>query len=421
LEFRKTGEHAIVVQGLGKRFRRRSDRPATLKERLVRWGRSPPDQWFWGLSDVTLRIKKGTMVGLLGHNGAGKSTLLRLIGGVGRPDSGSVTTHGRIGAILELGAGFHPDMTGRENGILAGIIAGLTRRQVVGRFDDIVAFAELEDVIDSPIRTYSSGMVLRLAFSIAVHTNIEILLIDEVLAVGDLAFQRKCIERIQVIKATGATIALVTHDTTQVTKYCDYAVWLDHGRVAAEGEPAAVADAYATQMSRVTQRRTRTDRAPVELGDGRRLVLGENRFGSLELEIRRVRLEGPDGARASEVAGTSRLTIELELYAARPIASPIINISITHEDGRVCTDTDTAAAGLELGTVSGCRRVRLIIERLGLGAGNYFVNVGAYERGWAYAYDEHLDVYALFVPSNAEVKGLLAPPQRWEVDPADSP
>jgi lipopolysaccharide transport system ATP-binding protein len=413
-------DDAIIVQGLGKRFRRRADRPATLKERLVRWSRSPPNQWFWGLSDVSLRIKKGSMVGLLGHNGAGKSTLLRLIGGVGRPDTGSVTTHGRIGAILELGAGFHPDMTGRENGVLAGIIAGLTRKEVVNRFDAIVAFAELEDVIDTPIRTYSSGMVLRLAFSIAVHTDVDVLLVDEVLAVGDLAFQRKCIERIRVIKGTGATIALVTHDTTQVMKYCDHAVWLDHGRIAAEGEPAAVADAYATQMSRVTQRRTRADRAPVELSDGRRLILGENRFGSLDLEIRGVLLRGPDGTSAGEVPGTGRLSIELELYAARPVASPIINVSITHEDGRVCTDTDTGAAGIELGSVSGSRRVRLIIDRLGLGAGNYFVNVGAYERSWAYAYDEHHDVYPLFVPSHAEVKGLLAPPQRWEVDFDDS-
>ena len=227
------------MKSLGKRFRRRIDRPATLKERLVRWGRTPPDEWFWGLSDVTLRIEKGMMIGILGHNGAGKSTLLRLIGGVGRPDSGSVTTRGRIGAILELGAGFHPDMTGRENGILAGIIAGLTRRQVVSRFDDIVAFAELEDVIDTPIRTYSSGMTLRLAFSIAVHTDVDILLIDEVLAVGDLAFQRKCIERIHAIKATGATIALVTQDTAQVTST---AIKRSGSTTAsrAEGEPAAV-------------------------------------------------------------------------------------------------------------------------------------------------------------------------------------
>ncbi len=183
----------VVVQGLGKQFRRyHRDRPVTLKEAVVRGLRQmKPVEQFWALREVSCSVAAGRTIGVIGNNGAGKSTLLRLIGGVGRPDEGSVQVHGRIGALLDLGVGFHPDLTGRENVFVSGVIAGLTRHEVAQRFDSIVAFAELQQSIDSPLRTYSSGMQMRLAFAVAIHTEPEILLIDEVLAVGDLAFQRK--------------------------------------------------------------------------------------------------------------------------------------------------------------------------------------------------------------------------------------
>jgi lipopolysaccharide transport system ATP-binding protein len=233
---------AVVVENLGKRFRRyHADRPWTLHEALLRGFRKlGPAECFWGLREVSFRAVPGRMIGVVGRNGAGKSTLLRLIGGVGWPDEGSVRTRGRVGALLNLGAGFHADLTGRDNAFVAGVISGLTRREVTERFDSIVAFAELERFIDNPLRTYSTGMQMRLAFAIAVHVEPEILLIDEVLSVGDLAFQRKCLERIARFKAEGCTIILVSHEASLVRELCDEAIWLSAGRLRAQGSAKMV-------------------------------------------------------------------------------------------------------------------------------------------------------------------------------------
>ncbi|MFL6711433.1 MAG: ABC transporter ATP-binding protein [Sulfurifustis sp.] len=240
----------IVVRGLGKRFRRyHPDRPRKLKQLFMRGHRHlRPIEEFWGLRHVDLAIGAGRMVGVIGHNGAGKSTLMRLIGGVGRPDEGSVATFGRVGALLNLGAGSHPDLTGRDNVVLTGVIAGLTRREVLARFDSIVAFAELEDFIDSPLRTYSSGMQMRLAFAVAVHTDPDILLIDEVLSVGDAAFQKKCLAAVDGYKRNGAAILLISHDLNQI-RLCDEVYWLKAGQVVAHGEPEAICTQYTQAMN----------------------------------------------------------------------------------------------------------------------------------------------------------------------------
>ena len=239
-------KQAVIVRGLGKHYRRyHQDRPWTLQEVFQRGFRGlKPAEYFWALRQINFAVAPGRMVGVIGRNGAGKSTLLRLLGSVGRPDEGRVTVHGRINALLDLGAGFHPDLTGRENVFISGVINGLTRREVSKEFDSIVAFSELEDFIDSPLRTYSTGMQMRLAFAVATHTNPEVLLIDEVLGVGDLAFQRKCLERIAQFKADGCTIILVTHDNGFVAKLCDEALWLHAGRLMAHGPADEVASRY---------------------------------------------------------------------------------------------------------------------------------------------------------------------------------
>jgi lipopolysaccharide transport system ATP-binding protein len=238
--------NSIIVDGLGKQYRRyHQDRPWTLQEFFQRGLRGlKPVEYFWALRNVSVAVAPGRMVGVIGGNGAGKSTLLRLIGGVGRPDEGGVAVHGRVDALLDLGAGFHPDLTGRENVFISGVINGLTRREVAKQFDSIVAFSELEEFIDSPLRTYSTGMQMRLAFAVATHTHPEVLLIDEVLAVGDLAFQHKCLERIAQFKAEGCTIILVSHDTGLVAKMCDEALWLHGGRVMAHGPADEIASRY---------------------------------------------------------------------------------------------------------------------------------------------------------------------------------
>jgi len=239
-------EYAVSVKGLSKHFYRyHADRPWTFHEAFVKGlRRLQPFERFWALRDVTFSVVPGKVVGIVGPNGSGKSTLLRLIGGVGRPDKGSVEVNSQIGALLDLGTGFHPDLTGRENVFISGVISGLTRREVTQRLDSIVAFAELEQFIDNPIRTYSSGMQMRLGFAIAIHARPEILLIDEILSVGDHAFQRKCYDRIIEFKSAGCTIILVSHDTTLVREFCDEALWLSSGRLMVHGPPDVVVDKY---------------------------------------------------------------------------------------------------------------------------------------------------------------------------------
>ena len=240
----------IHVESVSKRFRLYAkDRPSTLQEVLVRGVRKlSVQEEFWALQDVSLEVAAGEMVGVIGRNGAGKSSLLRLAGGIGQPDRGRIVVDGRLGALIDLGAGFHPELTGRENVYMNGVISGLTRRQVSAILDEIVAFAELQEFIDSPVRTYSSGMQLRLAFAVAVHVQPEVLLVDEVLAVGDLGFQRKCLDRINELRSQGAAILFVTHDLVQVQQICNRVVWLNKGRVAAWGPAEEVVSAYRRSM-----------------------------------------------------------------------------------------------------------------------------------------------------------------------------
>jgi homopolymeric O-antigen transport system ATP-binding protein len=237
---------AITVRGVSKRFQQYPpQRPATLHEALTHgFGRLRPSMTFWALRDINLEVPRGASMGLVGSNGAGKSTLLRLIAQVGRPDTGTIDVHGRARALLDLGTGFHPDLTGRENVMLGGVISGLTKREVKDRFEEIVAFSELEPFIDNPLRTFSTGMRLRLSFAVAALAEPEVLLVDEVLVVGDLAFQHKCVRRIEQLKAKGCTLLLCTQDVALIRDLCGSAVWLDKGRIVASGEAQSVVDGY---------------------------------------------------------------------------------------------------------------------------------------------------------------------------------
>jgi lipopolysaccharide transport system ATP-binding protein len=408
---------AIVVEGLGKKFYRfHTDRSLTFHEALARgFGRRKPAEVFWGLRHVSFRVAPGQMVGVVGNNGAGKSTLLRLVGGVGRPDEGSVKVNGRIGGFLNLRAGFRQDLTGKENIFINGIIAGLTRREVRQRFDSIVAFAEVEELIDSPIRTYSTGMQMRLAFAVAAHTDPEILLIDEVLAVGDLAFRRKCFERLGQFKKQGCTILLVSHDTHQVRQLCDEALWLRDGQVAAYGDPQMVVGKYIAGMTSATRQRTPAAHGAPPRSDGVELRLNENRFGSLELEITAVRLLNREGLPVTQITGGDPLRVEIEFEALKPIDSPILSLAISSEDRQVCFSTNTASEGMGLPRVQGKGKITLLLERVDLSGGQYYITVGAYERKWASAYDYHWQVYSLLVCAKRNDKGVLRPPHYWEL------
>ncbi len=244
---------AIELEGVSKKYRKHGDRPlaTTLMSYVLHdmWTRRDGRKEFvWALQDVTLRIEKGKTIGIIGRNGSGKSTLLRIINRILKPNAGTVAVRGDIAALISLGAGFHPELTGRENTLINGVILGLTKTEIKAKFEEIVEFSELGDYMDEPVRTYSTGMCMRLGFSVAVHVNPEILLLDEVLAVGDAAFSRKCIERMNHFKQVRKTIVLVTHNLEMVRSWCDEAVWLHDGMVKLQGDPNSVVEAYSKEF-----------------------------------------------------------------------------------------------------------------------------------------------------------------------------
>jgi lipopolysaccharide transport system ATP-binding protein len=243
-------ELVISVQSLGKRYWLRGGRPGTLQQSLGQIAgllqtRTP----FWALQDVSFQVKQGESVGLIGPNGAGKSTLLRLICGLGRPTAGRASVRGRVAALLELGAGFHPHLSGRENLFVSAVVSGMRKKEAAALYDEIVSFAEIEEFIDQPLRTYSSGMQMRLAFSVAVHVNPDVLIVDEALAVGDAHFQQKCLERIERFHQAGKTLLLVSHDMGLIRRFTGRALWLKGGRVASDGPSGEVINAYCEQGS----------------------------------------------------------------------------------------------------------------------------------------------------------------------------
>lgn len=403
-------QDAILVENLGKRFHRyHTGKPVTWMEAaLSGFQQIRSIDGFWALRGVSFAVAAGEMVGVIGHNGAGKSTLLQLLGKVAYPTEGRIKMRGRVGALLDLGAGFHGDLTGRENLFVTAIVAGLRQREVARRFDPIVQFAELEAFIDNPVRTYSTGMMMRLAFAVAVHTDPQILLVDEFLSVGDLSFQNKCLNRIGEMKRQGCAIVLVSHDVKQVERLCDRALWLRHGTVAGYAEPTVIVGQYQTEMQIQTQQRT-PDRPPQLTRSGTELRVSENRFGSLEVEITDVRLQP-----ASLVSGDG-LLIEIDYQAQQPIETAIFGVTLSREDETLCLDVNTADLGIAVPRIAGKNTIRLRCDRLDLCSGKYFIDVGIFKQDWAYAYDYHWHVYPLRVTAEQPVKGILNPPLQWEI------
>jgi len=409
-------EPAIIVRGVGKQFRKPGvDRPSTFKEAVLKGFRNMKQERFWGLKDVSFTVPHGRVVGVIGRNGAGKSTLLRLIGGVGKPEEGSIEARGRIGALLDLGAGMTSDLTGRENVMIGGVIAGMTTEEVRARFDDIVAFAELEEFIDSPIRMYSSGMRMRLAFAVAAHIDPDILLIDEVLAVGDVAFQKKCIDRIAEFKKAGCTIFLVSHDPEQIHALCDELILLRKGRMVAMGPTAEVMSQYEASFTASDVEPDPELVSPVRTEDGTVLEYNVNRFGSQKAQIHDVVLMDLDYGPTYEIASGEGLMIEFSYTASPEVLSPKASISIVAADETVVYDTNTSVGGLDLPHGEHTGRLQLVIERLDLAEGEYFITVALFDETWSEAYDMHAGAYYLSVTGVGTGKGVLNPPATWDV------
>jgi len=408
----------VQVEGVWKSYPSWSGETRTLRgivsRRVPLIARSSEERR-WALRDVSLEAAAGESVGVIGPNGAGKSTLLRLASGLGRPTRGTVRLPARTASVLSFDSWFDLNLTGRENAMSALVVNGWRRSQARALIGAVIEFAELEGFADAPMRTYSEGMKLRLAFGVVAQLQPEALLIDEVMAVGDLRFQRKCLARIRELRAEGTTLILTSHALGELVEECDRVLWLQAGGVRAFGEAASVIADYETAMYSTTIDRT----PPPASGDEGALELRRNRLGTQELTIDSVTLRGADGAPVEEIAGGQPLTLSLHISShLESVSDPIVGFAIHRaSDGVVCYDSSTAADGVGLGTVTDSVRVELQLERLDLLPGEYLFDVGVYRSDWAYAFDYHWQAYPLRVLGGTGEKGVFRPPHRWEVNP----
>jgi ABC-2 type transport system ATP-binding protein len=346
---------AIQVENVSKRFRLYKERPSSLKARILS-SHSRAEE-FWALRDVTFDVREGESLGLIGHNGSGKTTLLKVIAGILRPSSGVVRQRGRLAALLELGAGFHPELTGKENVYLNASFLGLTRRDTDRVYRDIVGFAELPDFMETQVKFYSSGMLVRLGFAVAVHVDPEVLLIDEVLAVGDEAFQQRCLDRVRRFQEEGRTIILVTHALDTVRAICDRAVMLDHGNVHAVGTP----DEVVHEMRYVL-----LSRDPNFIPE----------HGSREVEVSSVELIHPDASTDGAFAPEEDLLVQVEIRANTPVDDVDASIAIHDGTNLLRAIGRTREAGIDLGRIEDKRRLRFRVPELPFEPGRYWLTVG---------------------------------------------
>jgi len=398
---------AIEIRGVSKQFRRHRQVPVTLRERLTRRSQPQPDT-FWALRDIDVDIAAGKTFAFMGDNGSGKSTLLKLIAGIHRPTAGSIHTTGRLSALLELAAGFHPDLTGRENVFLNGTILGLSRKDLESRLDAIVSFSGIEDFIDSPVKYYSSGMLLRLAFAVAVHVEPEILLVDEILAVGDLEFQRKCTEHLYRLRQAGTTVVLVSHDLATLRDMCDQALWLDHGRAVRIGPVSEVADAYIAAVNQRSDEETRQSGNVTAVELDTHPVLGSGEIRLTSVEFRR------DGQIVGAGLTGSPLTIRLNYQCETSLDAADFTLSVHHESGAVIAQPKSSADGPSLRIPAGDGHVDFRMDDLMLAPGLYQLSTAISHQGHAFDWRDRRYEFPVH-GAGPEVHGLVRLPGRWTI------
>jgi ABC-type polysaccharide/polyol phosphate transport system ATPase subunit len=411
--------NAVEVRDVHKTYRRYGRRRTfgTLKSALLSGGITRElkgDATFEALRGVSFDVSAGRTCGIVGRNGSGKSTMLKLIAGIGKPTAGVVRVHGRLSALIELGAGFHPEISGRDNVFINGMMLGLTKREIAKRFDEIVAFAELQDFIDAPVKTYSSGMYMRLGFSVAINVDPEILLVDEVLAVGDESFTHKCLDKFAEFKRRGKTVLLVTHMLDLVTRFCDEAIWLDQGRIREHGDPKRVIDAYlldvAAQEDRSLTTSQAADREPAPAAD--MSTVGEGRWGSREAEIVEVVFLRGNGTPAHVFESGEAVDIRMRVRAHQPLKDFVFGVGIFSADGVCCYGTNTDIEGAEPGEFHGEAEVGFHLDSLALVGGSYRIDVAIHRKNGA-PYDYHRQLYSIRVTSRTKDTGIYRPPHRW--------
>ncbi len=390
-------ESAIVVEDVSKRFRLYHERNNSLKIALLRRNRATYEE-LWALRDVSFEVPAGSTFGLIGHNGSGKSTLLKCMARILRPDAGRIAVAGRVSALLELGAGFHPELSGRDNVYLNGSILGLSKKQLDARFDEIVGFAGLEDRIDTPVKNYSSGMYVRLGFSVAINVDPDVLLIDEVLAVGDEQFQRRCQEKFADLKGQGKTIVIVSHALGSVRTMCDQAAWLDHGVIKEIGPPGRLIDTY-------------VDESHVE-----RVVVEDagTRWGSGEGRIERIELLTGAGRSRTRVRMGEPAVLRFHYVMDQPLPKPVFGFGLHRIDGVHATGLNSRESFVP-DVLEGSGHVDFAIESMPLLPGTYDVTASLMDHANLHTWDfrNHAFRFDVEPGSPRECEGVAVIPGTW--------
>lgn len=431
---------AIQVNHVSKGFKVYYDKASSLKETLL-FRKRRNHEVHQVLNDVSLTIHKGEAVGLVGRNGCGKSTLLKLITRIIYPDEGSIQVNGRVSSLLELGAGFHPDMSGRENIFTNASIFGMSHQEIAKRVDEIIAFSELEEFIDNPVRTYSSGMYMRLAFAVAINVNADILLIDEILAVGDAAFQNKCLNKLREIRSQGTTIVIVSHSLGQIEQICDRSVWIRDGHIAMDGKPVDVHANYMHYMSGVhgvqqnvqpepePQPEPETVKASVEppeaateepIADPASEPVSDpepapspNRWGDGSIHIERVYLCNDQGVETNrfQIGSGMRVCIEYTNPGHRETSE--VGLSIERNDGVICYGSNTHIDRVGPLSLKERGKVTIVIPALELLGGEYLLDI-AFHDAAGFPYDYWRKLYSFTIFSEMSEAGIAHIPHRWE-------
>jgi ABC-type polysaccharide/polyol phosphate transport system ATPase subunit len=433
---------SIEADHVTKIYRRFANRRqfATLKSALLKGTvlrDIHPEETFAAVKDVSFKVRRGSTYGVIGRNGSGKSTMLKLVAGITKPTEGTVAVNGRISALIELGAGFHPEISGRENVFINGIMLGLTKREVARRFDEIVDFAGLRDFIDAPVKTYSSGMYMRLGFAVAINVDPDVLLVDEVLAVGDEAFTHKCLDKFSEFRRRGKTILLVTHSLNLVERFCDEVLWLDSGKVSGEGDPRRIVSAYLGDVAQTEEEQliaddakareavlqapaptaTEAAAAPADPADAAEpptdmFKAGEGRWGSREVEIANVAIVGENGEARHIFQSGEPIAVRFTVRSAKPVKDFVFGVGVFNVEGICCYGTNTYLEELQSDGMTGEGEVTLRIGRLDLVEGTYKVDLAAHRVDGS-PYDYHRLLYSFRVKSRIKDVGIYRPPHEW--------
>ena len=400
---------AIEVRNVIKSFKVYLDKGAQLKERLLFRKRSRYEERKV-LRGISFDVKRGEAIGLIGHNGCGKSTTLKLLTRIMYPDSGTIKLQGRVSSLIELGAGFHPDMSGRENIYTNAAIFGLTKKEIDSRIRDIVEFSELAEFIDNPVRTYSSGMYMRLAFSVAINVDADVLLIDEILAVGDANFQTKCFNKLKEIKAQGTTIVIVSHALGQIEQICDRAIWIHEGLIKAEGPPKEIDLEYLDYMSRKMQEKSKSENGTDDVSEDEE----GKRWGSGEVRIKKVRSFASDGSEQNTFRTGEDIRLSIDYTVKKPVTDAVFGFGVFDMNGVQCYGTNTRIDKQPDITISESGTAEILLKNVELLAGEYNIDI-AVEQGEGIPIDYFRQAYRIQMISAMGDVGVSRIEHTWKL------